>query len=163
MARRVFYSFHFDNDAWRASQVRGIGALEGNAPVSPNDWEAVQRGGDLAIQRWIAGQMKGRSCAVVLVGSATARRPWVNYEIKKAWEDKLGVVGVRIHRLKNEAQAASVPGANPFEAWNVNGVPLSQIVTLYDPPGGDSKAVYASIAGNLDRLVEAAIAVRAKH
>lgn len=61
MQRKVFFSFHFDNDAWRASQVRNMGLLEGNEPVSSNDWEAVKRGGDAAIERWIANQMKGRT------------------------------------------------------------------------------------------------------
>lgn len=27
MARRVFFSFHFDNDFWRVQQVRNINAL----------------------------------------------------------------------------------------------------------------------------------------
>lgn len=31
--RQVFYSFHYENDAWRAGQVRNIGVLEGNFPV----------------------------------------------------------------------------------------------------------------------------------
>lgn len=30
---KVFFSFHFESDHWRASQVRSMGALEGNAPV----------------------------------------------------------------------------------------------------------------------------------
>ncbi len=64
MARKVFLSFHFDPDSWRASTVRGIGALEGNQPVSANDWETVKRGGDPAIKQWIGGQMKGRTCAI---------------------------------------------------------------------------------------------------
>ena len=34
MKRQVFYSFHYDNDAMRVQQVRNIGALEGNTPVS---------------------------------------------------------------------------------------------------------------------------------
>ena len=37
--RQVFYSFHFKNDSWRAGQVRNIGVVEGNMPVSSNDWE----------------------------------------------------------------------------------------------------------------------------
>ena len=45
MARRCFYSFHYDVDAWRASQVRNMGVIEGNAPVSDNDWESVKKGG----------------------------------------------------------------------------------------------------------------------
>lgn len=41
--RQVFYSFHFKNDSWRAGQVRNIGVVEGNTPVSSNDWEEVKR------------------------------------------------------------------------------------------------------------------------
>ena len=33
MTRKVFYSFHFDNDAWRAGQVRNIGVVDGSEPV----------------------------------------------------------------------------------------------------------------------------------
>lgn len=60
MARKVFYSFHYIPDNWRASQVRYIGAVEGNQPAKDNDWEAVKRGGDAAIQKWIDGQLEGR-------------------------------------------------------------------------------------------------------
>ena len=30
MARRVFYSFHYQPDNWRAAMVRNIGSIEGN-------------------------------------------------------------------------------------------------------------------------------------
>jgi hypothetical protein len=163
MARKVFYSFHFDADSWRAAQVRQIGALEGNEPVSGNEWETVKRGGDAAIERWIASQMKGRTCAVVLVGAQTASRPWVQHEIRKAWQSGLGVVGVRIHGLKDRDQHTTTPGANPFAGFNLNQTPFSQIVSLHDPVGFDSKAVYASIERNLDAWVEAAIKIRAKY
>jgi hypothetical protein len=163
MTRNVFYSFHFDPDSWRASQVRNMGVLQGNEPVSPNDWETVKRGGDPAIERWIATQMKGRTCAVVLVGSETASRPWVKYEIKKAWGDGLGVLGVRIHGLKNRLGNTAYAGANPFDNFTVNGAAMSQIVTLYDPTGRDSQAIYANIHDKLDALVESAIKIRAKY
>lgn len=45
MKRQVFYSFHFKNDAWRAGQVRNIGVIEGNKPVSENEWEEVKKKG----------------------------------------------------------------------------------------------------------------------
>ena len=77
MPRKVFFSFHFNNDAWRASQVRSMGALEGDEPVSDNKWEEVKRGGDRGIQNWINSQMSGKSCVVVLIGSQTASRQWV--------------------------------------------------------------------------------------
>ena len=163
MTRKVFFSFHFDADSWRASKVRQMGALEGNEPVSGNDWETVKRGGDAAIESWIASQMKGRTCAVVLVGAQTASRPWVKYEIRKAWESGLGVVGVRIHGLTDRNLQTARPGANPFAGFNLNQTPLSQIVPLHDPAGLDSKAVYASIEKNLDAWVEDAIRIRAKY
>lgn len=32
MARKVFFSFHYQPDNWRVSQVRNIGVIEGNQP-----------------------------------------------------------------------------------------------------------------------------------
>ena len=49
-----FYSFHYKPDATRASQVRQIGAIEGNKPTSDNSWEKVTSAGDDAIKKWIA-------------------------------------------------------------------------------------------------------------
>ena len=43
MARKAFYSFHYKPDASRAGQVRNIGVVEGNTPVSDNDWETVTK------------------------------------------------------------------------------------------------------------------------
>ena len=101
MARKCFYSFHYTPDNARASQVRNIGVIEGNRPAPDNDWEKVTKGGDDAIKKWIAEQMNGRTCCIVLVGSATANRKWINHEIIKAWDNGLGVVGINIHGLKN--------------------------------------------------------------
>ena len=39
--RQVFYSFHYANDAMRVQQIRNIGMIEGNTPVSPNEWDLV--------------------------------------------------------------------------------------------------------------------------
>jgi len=36
--RQVFYSFHYEADAWRAAQVRNMGVVEGNQPASDNEW-----------------------------------------------------------------------------------------------------------------------------
>jgi hypothetical protein len=98
MARKVFFSFHYQRDAWRASQVRNIGVVEGNASATDNKWEEVKRGGDAAIRRWIDEQLTGRSCTIVLVGAETADRHWVQYEIEKSWNDgNKGLLGIRIH------------------------------------------------------------------
>ena len=42
MARKVFYSFHYVPDNWRAAQVRNIWAVEWNKPASDNDREEVK-------------------------------------------------------------------------------------------------------------------------
>ena len=161
--RRVFFSFHYKPDAWRSAEVRNIGAIEGNKSVSDNAWEAVTKGGDTAIRKWIAEQMNGKSCAIVLIGSHTAGRKWVKYEIKKAWNDKKGLLGIYIHGLKDANEDQSAKGANPFDAFNVNGKKLSGIVKAYDPPYKLSKNVYAHIAENISDWAEDAIRIRAKY
>ena len=117
MARRCFFSFHYKPDNWRASQVRMIGAIEGNQPARDNDWESIASGAnqDEKIKRWINDQMNGRTCTIVLVGADTAERKWINYEIVRSWDEGLGVVGIRIHGLKNRDEETSTAGANPFD------------------------------------------------
>ena len=112
--RLVFFSFHYKPDSWRAAQVRNIGAIEGNAPASDNDWETVTKGGDRAIRDWINNQMHGKSCAVVLIGTQTAGRKWIKYEIEKAWKDGKGLLGIHIHDLKDQNGEQSSKGGNPF-------------------------------------------------
>ena len=158
--RRVFFSFHYAQDNWRAGQVRNMGLVEGNAPVSDNDWEEVTRGGAAAIERWIGTQMYGKSCAIVLIGANTAGRKWVKYEIEKAWNDGKGVLGIYIHNLKNQFGNQSNVGANPFKDLYVNGVSASTIVRDYDPPFADSSYVYAYIRNNIADWVEEAIGIR---
>ena len=161
MKRRVFFSFHYEPDASRASQVRNIGALDGNSPVSDNDWEQVKRGGDAAIERWIAEQMKYRSCTVVLVGSDTANRKWINYEIVKSWNDDMGVVGIHIHGLKDLSGTTSLKGLNPFDFIpGPYGGKLSSTVKCYDPGGSSSTQRYDWISRYLANAVEEAISIR---
>jgi hypothetical protein len=164
LAEKVFYSFYYKEDSSRIHQVINMGAVEGQQLLTGQQWEEVERKGKAAVEKWIAEQMKGKRCLVVLVGANTATRPWVKYEIAKGWKDKLGVVGIRIHGLKDiNTQKTSARGANPFDEWQLGGKSLSDIVTLYDPTGADSKAVYASISNNIERLVQEAIKLRAKY
>ena len=160
MARKVFFSFHYIPDNWRASQVRQIGSIEGNQAISDNDWEKVTKAGDQAIKNWIAGQMSGKSCEVVLIGAATAGRKWIKYEIEQAWNAKKGVVGIYVHHLRDANQQQSIKGANPFSVFNINGTGLASIVKAYDPPYSDSKQAHKYIADNIESFVEEAITIR---
>ena len=162
MTRRVFYSFHYKPDNWRVSQVRNIGAIEGNKPASDNDWETVTKGGDKAIEKWIVDQMYGRSCIVVLIGAETAGRKWINHEIVKGWVAGKGVVGVHIHGLKGADGKTSSKGTNPFDyvTHGPTGKMLSSIVKVYDPPYTSSTDIYDYIKKNLESWIEKAIEIR---
>lgn len=164
MARKTFYSFHYVPDCQRASQVRNMGVVEGNVPVSDNDWEKVTKGGEDAIKKWIADQMSGRSCAIVLAGANTAGRKWIDYEIRKAWNDGKGVVAVYIHNLKNLAGEQSSKGANPLASVTVSiggsDKKLSELAKAYDPPHSDSKDVYSYINDNLAKWADEAVSIR---
>ena len=162
MAYRAFYSFHYKPDNWRAATVRNIGAIEGNKPASDNDWETVKRGGDAAIKKWIANQMKGRSCTVVLVGTNTAGRKWINHEIIKSWNDGMGVVGIYIHGLQNSDKKVSTKGKNPFASigYGKTEKKLSSIVKCYDPAGSNSQERYDWIKEHLANAVAEANKIR---
>ena len=118
--RQIFYSFHYANDVMRVQQIRNIGMLEDNSPVSPNEWEKIKRSGDREIEKWIDDNMKYRSCVVVLIGTETASRPWVQYEIKKAWVDGKGLLGIYIHNIRDPRTGICRKGANPFAQFELN-------------------------------------------
>lgn len=160
LARKAFYSFHYLPDSWRASKVRNIGVVEGNQSVSDNEWESITKGGSKSIEKWIADQMYGKSCVIVLIGAQTAGRKWVQYELKKGWNDRKGVFGIHIHRLTNQLELPSTKGANPFSSLYLGDIPLSNIVQVYDPPYTKSADVRNDIATNLEAWVEKAIVTR---
>jgi hypothetical protein len=43
MTRQVFFSFHYNADAWRTAQIRNIGVVEGERIIFDNDWEEVKK------------------------------------------------------------------------------------------------------------------------
>lgn len=163
MTRKVFYSFHYVPDCSRAAQIRNMGVVEGNVPATDNDWETIKRGGDVAIQRWIDSQLLGKSCAIVLIGSATAGRKWINYEIQRAWDLGKGLMGIYVHGLKDLSGNHSYQGTNPFAIYSHGNLPLTSIVKAYNPPYGDSKAVYSYIRANIASWIEDAIAIRNRY
>lgn len=158
--KQIFYSFHFDNDVMRVQQIRNIGVIEGNTPVSVNEWETIKRGGETAIKNWIDANMKYKSCLVVLVGTETANRKWVKYEIEKAWNDGKGVLGIHIHNIKCPRSGTTYQGANPFSSFNISGTPLSNILKCYNP---SSYNAYNDIAQNIDSWIDEAIRIRARY
>jgi MTH538 TIR-like domain (DUF1863) len=162
VARRVFYSFDYQRDAFRVQQVKNMGVLAGQPILTSNRWEEVTGGTKSGIKKWIDAQMDGKSCVVVLIGRRTSEREWVGYEIKKAWQDGRGLVGVHIHNLADMNKLKSAKGSNPFWQFVVGrgNKRLSTVVPVYDPPGGTSSSVYRWIEKNLPAMVEEGVSAR---
>jgi hypothetical protein len=50
---------------------------------------------------WIDDQLQSTSVTVVLIGQETASRKYVNYEIEQSHSRGNGLLGVRIHNMKD--------------------------------------------------------------
>lgn len=141
MVRRVFFSFHYERDAWRAGQVRNSNvisdkSIETSDFIDSAKWEEVKRGGDESIKKWIADQLNGTSVTVVLIGAKTSERKWIKYEIDESLKKGNGLLGIRIHNIKDQNQQTDAMGKNPFENlyFDRDGrkVYLSEIYQTYD-------------------------------
>lgn len=157
--RQVFYSFHFDNDVRRVQQIRQMGVIEGDPPVTANEWEQLKKK-DGGQKKWIDDNMAYRSCVIVLIGTQTADRPWVRYEIKKASDEKKALFGIYIHNLKDPVTGTCGQGKNPFDQHTIpdgpnKGNKLSSIIKCYNPKSSDA---YGDINSNIENWIEAAIA-----
>lgn len=123
MARRVFFSFHYEKDNWRANVVRNSWVTKPDREAAgfwdATEWEKVKSQSDAAIKRWINKQMKGTSVTAVLIGTQTYNRRWVNYEIKHSYDMGNGILGVYIHSIKNKNGSTSRKGKNPLSKWYV--------------------------------------------
>jgi len=179
MKRQVFFSFHYGNDAWRASQVRNMGVVETQKLFSDNSWETVRRQSETAIKRWINNEMKMRSCVVVLIGTHTYSREWVQYEVEHAWKEGKGIVGIYINNLADSNGEQSDKGKNPFDEFYIdktinfiakrsspldeNEVRLSSVVKAFESGYYSSKYVYDDIKNNIEDLIEEAIKIRNRY
>ncbi len=152
--RQVFFSFHYDNDNWRAAQVRNMGKVNSNSTFSDNDWEKVKEKTESKIKEWIDEQLNKRSCLVVLIGEKTANRKWINYEIKRAYKLNKGIVGIYIHKLKNVYGKQDNKGANPFDYLTLKDEKLSKYVKCFESNCSSSEKVYNDIKDNIEDLIE---------
>jgi len=156
--RQVFFSFEYNKDNWRASQVRNMGKVSNDSTFSDNEWEEVKYKSKASIEQWIKEQMKMRSCVVVLIGSTTYTRDWVKYEIKEAYNQNKGLVGIYIDKLEDRNGRQTTRGNNPFDyVTDYKGEKLSKHVKTFDSVYLNSKNVYNDIANNIENLIEEAI------
>ena len=126
MARRSFFSFHYERDIWRASIVRNSWRLKPDRESAgfwdAAAWEKVQRQGDESIKRWIKQQLEGTSVTVVLIGTETYSRKYVQYEIQQSWNKGNGLLGIYIHNIKDINGRVATRGIDPFLKMNFTGI-----------------------------------------
>ena len=116
MARRVFFSFHYQRDIWRVNQIRSIPNVTGCSAAGFQDgslWEEAKKKSDAAIKTLIDEGLKNTSVTVVFVGSQTASRDYINYEIDQSIARGNGIVAVQVHHLKNKDGQTDTAGAIP--------------------------------------------------
>ena len=119
MARRVFFSFHYDH-VWKVNQIRSMTNIIGTAAAGFQDaslWEEAKKKSEAAIYGMINKALENTTVTVVCVTYGTTSRKYINYEIDKSLERGNGLVAVRIHHLKDPNITGSA-GAIPSQIEN---------------------------------------------
>jgi hypothetical protein len=144
MARRTFFSFHYERDIWRATVVRNCWVTQDRQDVGFFDaslWEEAKRKGKEAIEAMIDRALDNTSVTVVLIGAETSSREYVGYEIKQSHLRGNGMLGIYINGILDQNRRPDVKGTNPFDGWTIqrNGrtVRLSEIYPTHDWVAGN--------------------------
>lgn len=119
MAHRTFFSFHYERDVQRSSVVRKSSQFKDQIDAEWIDaslWEESKKN-DSAIRRLIANALDRTTVTAVLIGSQTANRRWVNYEIKESVARGNGLLGIYIHNIVGFDGRTAAKGINPLPSW----------------------------------------------
>jgi hypothetical protein len=129
--------------------------------VDAADFEAIERQGRPAVERWIDSQLNNTSATIVLIGANTASRPYVQYEIRRSYERGSALLGIYIDNIKDQAgNIHPLRGRNPFEAvqvasaYGATSVASKLNVPIYDWVNGDGRTNIASWLENAPRKSE---------
>lgn len=117
MARRVFFSFHYqDVIDFRANVVRNhkLTKNEKAGYFDASIWEDAKKTSDLALKRLINKELQNTSVTCVLVGTDTFNRRWVDYEIMKSLQKGNKLIAIHINSIKCKNGKTKVKGNNPF-------------------------------------------------
>ncbi len=152
--RKVFLSYHHERDHWRAYKIRKMFEMDTSLTFSEDEWEEVENKADAEIEEWVDSQIEASDCVVVLIGEETAKRKWINYTIKQAYEMDKAIVGVYVHKLIDDKGNPDERGENPFNYLDINSVKFSRFVKTHDSEFVMSRYVYHDIRRHLADLIE---------
>ena len=119
LVRRTFFSFHYQYDVSRAQVVRNSWVIKEDREdagfFDSSVFESKKRAGEDTLKRFLAEALDGTTVTAVLVGSQTAMRPWVRYELVRSFQRGNGLLAVRVHNIKNLDGQYGTAGHNPFD------------------------------------------------
>jgi hypothetical protein len=160
MARRVFFSFHFERDVSRAHVVRNSWVTQDREDAGFFDaslWEDAKTKGEESVHAMIKKGLEGTSVTAVLIGAETADRKFVNYEITESHNRGNGLLGIYIHQIRDLQGRMDAKGANPFASIYVerNGrkVYFTELYQTYDWVDGNG---YANLGAWVEQAAKAA-------
>jgi hypothetical protein len=118
-ARRTFFSFHYQEDVSRTQVVRNSWVTKEDREEAgffdASVFESKKRAGDETLKRFLTEAFDGTTVTCVLIGSQTAFRPWVRYELVRSFQRGNGLFGIRVNNIKNLQGQYGSFGENPFE------------------------------------------------
>ena len=118
MARRVFFSFHYSPDVQRAHVIRNSWVTKRDREVvgffDASVFEASKLLGDQRLKTFLDQGLNGCSVTAVLVGSNTAYRRWVRYELLRSFAQGKGMLAIDVHSISNFDGRTSTRGPNPL-------------------------------------------------
>ena len=137
MAKRVFFSFHYQDVAdFRANVVRNHWMTKPDREIcgyyDASIWEAAQKQGDTALKRLINTGLEQTSNTCVLIGSETYCRPWVRYELLKSYKRGNHIFAVHINSIKSKERTTKALGPNPLAHVGVTFSESGLTATLWE-------------------------------
>ena len=123
--RRVFFSFHYQNDIWRVNQVRNSwrynheNTRESEGFFDGSMWESSKLTGPDSVKNLIREGIKNTSVTCVLFGAQTYERRWVRYELARSVVKGNGLLAVKVNLMGDQQGNTAKEGPNPLEFMGV--------------------------------------------
>ncbi len=144
MAKRVFFSFHYDDvKSFRANVVRKHDITKESREdcgfFDASIWEDAKLHGTFAVKNLIHKGLLNTTISCVLIGTETWRRRWVKYEMLKSYDRGNKLLGVHINGVSDKNQQTFPLGKNVFDYLGFVISADGQTQTYYEHDGNHWK------------------------
>lgn len=140
MAKRVFFSFHYEDvKTFRANVVRNHGLTKEDGQEAgffdASIWEDAKKHGADSVKRLINSGLENTSVTCALIGTETWNRRWVRYEILKSYDRDNLLFGIHINSVPDKNRQTFTQGHNPFDYLGFVVSMDGKIITYYEHDG----------------------------